>query len=630
MQNKDRDRQTVKEKDTLKREDVIPDYDYLFDEKEDKNGKKSKNFFGKILKINLRSIILSTLIFIIQYSPQWLLPVITANIINTVTQAVTTGQGATPEVWRTIIINVIVLALLFAQNVPTTVWRRHIDSRMVRNTSAGIKSSVVRKLQSLSITYHKDMQSGKIQAKFLKDTEAVDGLFRNLLNGIIPCVFTIAIALAISIYTNWMVSLFFLVIVPCDILLIMAFRKKIIRSYHDYRVKTETLSAKMNTMLEMMPVTKSHGLESTEISSFNKTIKKLTGSGYTVDMVEAKFGASAWVVHSVLNGVCLVVCSILALKSVIGVGDIVLYQSMFNQIISSVSSLVGLIPAFGSGLDALSSVSEIMNAKDVEVSIGKKHVPCIKGDVSFNNVSYCYPNTDKEVVKNLTLDVKSGECVAFVGASGSGKSTVMNMIIGFLKATEGDILIDGKSIGDFNLSEYRHHISVVPQNSVLFDGTIRENITYGLDKYSESDFERVVEMANLGEFVKELPKGYDTYIGEHGDKLSGGQKQRITIARALIRDPRILILDEATSALDNISEYHVQKAISSSIRGRTTFIVAHRLSTIRDADRIVVMEQGVPVEIGNYEQLMAKKGKFFELKQLNEINFKKAEEGLGV
>jgi ATP-binding cassette subfamily B protein len=195
----------------------------------------------------------------------------------------------------------------------------------------------------------------------------------------------------------------------------------------------------------------------------------------------------------------------------------------------------------------------------------------------------------------------------------------MNMIIGFLKATEGDILIDNKSIGDFNLSEYRHHISVVPQNSVLFDGTIRENITYGLDKYSESDFEKVVEMANLSEFVKELPKGYDTVIGEHGDKLSGGQKQRITIARALIRDPRILILDEATSALDNISEYHVQKAISSSIRGRTTFIVAHRLSTIRDADRIVVMEQGVPVEIGNYEQLMAKKGKFFELKQAGKL-----------
>ncbi len=628
MQDKDRHRQTVKQTTESERADVLPDYDYLFDQKDGKKGKKRRNFFGKILRINLRSIILSTLIFIVQYSPQWLLPVITANIINAVTQSISSGNGATQEVWNTVIINCIVLAVLFIQNVPTTIWRKHLDSRMVRNTSAGIKSSVVRKLQSLSITYHKDMQSGKIQAKFLKDTEAVDGLFRNLLNGIIPCAFTIAIALAISIYTNWMVSLFFLVIVPCDVILIMAFRKKIVKSYHNYRVETENLSAKMNTMLEMMPVTKSHGLESTEISSFNKTIKSLTGSGYTVDMVEAKFGASAWVVHSALNGVCLVVCAILALKNVIGVGDIVLYQSMFNQISNSISSLVNLIPAFGSGLDALSSVSEIMNATDVEVSIGKKHVSCIKGDVSFCGVSYHYPSTTQDVVKNLTLDVKSGECIAFVGSSGSGKTTVMNLIIGFLKATDGDILIDGKSISDFNLSEYRHHISVVPQNSVLFDGTIRENITYGLDKYSEKDFERVVEMANLNEFINQLPNGYDTVIGEHGDKLSGGQKQRITIARALIRDPRILILDEATSALDNISEYHVQKAIATSIRGRTTFIVAHRLSTIRDADRIVVMEQGEPVEIGTYQELMDKQGKFYELKCLNEMNLKQAEAGL--
>ena len=147
-------------------------------------------------------------------------------------------------------------------------------------------------------------------------------------------------------------------------------------------------------------------------------------------------------------------------------------------------------------------------------------------------------------------------------------------------------------------------------------------------KYTEEQLNKVVEMANLQEFIKDLPNGIDSDIGEHGDKLSGGQKQRITIARALIRDPKILILDEATSALDNISEYHVQKAIASSIRGRTTFIVAHRLSTIRDADRIVVMEQGVPVEIGSYSELMEKKGAFYKLKQMNEINLKKAEEGL--
>ena len=204
----------------------------------------------------------------------------------------------------------------------------------------------------------------------------------------------------------------------------------------------------------------------------------------------------------------------------------------------------------------------------------------------------------------------------------------MNIIIGLLKPLEGDFLVDGKSISELNLTNYRHHISVVPQNSILFAGTIRENITYGLSRYSEEELQKVVEMANLNEFVKDLPNGLDTVIGEHGDKLSGGQKQRVTIARALIRNPRILILDEATSALDNISEYQVQKAISKSIKGRTTFIVAHRLSTIRDADRIVVMENGEAVEVGTYEELMEKKGKFFELKSLNDLNAKTAEDAL--
>jgi ATP-binding cassette subfamily B protein len=301
---------------------------------------------------------------------------------------------------------------------------------------------------------------------------------------------------------------------------------------------------------------------------------------------------------------------------------------MFTQINSGVSAIINLMHPISAGIDSLSSISEIMNATDVEVTIGKHKVKAIKGQVEFDSVSYKYPNTDQLVLKNFSLRVEPGECIAVVGSSGSGKSTLMNLIIGLLLPTEGSFKIDGKPLNDFNLSEYRHHISVVPQNSILFAGTIRENITYGLSHYTEEDLERVVEMANLKEFLKDLPNGIDTNIGEHGDKLSGGQKQRITIARALIRNPKILILDEATSALDNISEFQVQQAIGKSIRGRTTFIVAHRLSTIRDADKIVVMEHGVAVEMGTYKELIKKKGKFYELKCLNDINQKTADQAL--
>jgi ATP-binding cassette subfamily B protein len=201
----------------------------------------------------------------------------------------------------------------------------------------------------------------------------------------------------------------------------------------------------------------------------------------------------------------------------------------------------------------------------------------------------------------------------------------MNMIIGFLDPTEGRLYIDGVDMKDIILTDYRHQISVVPQNSILFPGTIKENITYGRENVSAAQLEKVLELANINEFAKELPQGLDTPVGEAGGRLSGGQKQRITIARALIRNPKILILDEATSALDNLSEYHVQQAIEKSKQGRTTFIVAHRLSTIRGADRIVVMEAGRCVEIGTYDELMAKHGKFYELKALSEMNIKKEE-----
>lgn len=610
------------------KENFVPDYDHLFDQDGDKKVKKKGGFFKKILKINRAPIIGSTFLYVLQALPTWITPLLTANIINVVTAAVSGGTGATEFVWRTIIINALIIVAFLLLNVPMTILRFRVVSKMNRRTSAGVKSAVVRKLQSLSITYHKDMQSGKIQSKFLKDTEAVDGLLSNFMHAIIPCIVSLVVSTAISVYKNGLVSLFFLFVIPVNVILTKFFRNRVRQTNRDYRLKTENLSAKMSTMLEMMPVTKAHGLERLEILSFNRTIRELAGSGIEVDKTTANFGSWTWVVNTLLSTSCLIFCAILALNKVIGVGDILLYQSMFSQISGSVSSLTNLLPALAAGAEGLDSVSEIMSATDVEVSIGKRSMPQIEGNVVFKNLSYRYPSTEQYVVNEFNLDVKKGECIAVVGSSGSGKSTLMNLIIGLMMPSDGQIYIDQTPITDLNLSEYRQHISVVPQNSILFPGTIKENITYGLEHYTEEQLQTAVEMANLNEFLKELPDGLNTNVGEHGGKLSGGQKQRITIARALIRNPAILILDEATSALDNISELHVQKAIASSIKGRTTFIVAHRLSTIRDADRIVVMEQGKMVECGTYHQLMQKKGKFFELKALNEMNIKKAEQEL--
>lgn len=613
---------------TVSQKPFIPDCDYLFNEQVQSKGKKKTPFLRNIFKKNFLSLVVSSLLFIFQNLPVWVTPLITANIINMATVQIATKTPPTPEFWQSIFINAIILVIIIVQNVPSTILRRRITDTMVRRISGGIKCSVVRKLQSLAITYHKDILTGKIQSKFLKDTEKIEMFLRHIISTLIPNIISIIIAVGISVVKNGWVSLFFLLIVPCNVSLGLFFRNKVKRQAKEFRLRNEQMSNKLTTMLGMVQVTKSHGLEEVEILSARETIANTTESGVSFDRTNAKFGSTVFVVTHTLNTVCLIFCIILAVNGSIGVGDIVLYQSLFSQISGYVTNLVNLLPEFSTGADAVNSVSEIMNATEIETNTGKIIVPKITGNLRFENVTYRYPNTEVDVVKDFSLDVKQGECIAVVGSSGSGKTTLMNLIIGFMQPVSGKFYVDDKSIDEINLSEYRHNLSVVPQASILFAGTIRENITYGLTHYSEEDLKRVCEIANVNEFLKDLPDGLDTYIGERGDKLSGGQKQRVTIARALIRNPKILILDEATSALDNISEYHVQKAIESSIKGRTTFIVAHRLSTIRGADRIVVMENGRIVEMGNYEELMAKKGKFFELKALNDMNLQKAQEQL--
>ncbi len=605
----------------------IPNYEGVFIEENYRDGKKKSAFMRKIFAMNRAPIILSLFLFLVQCLPVFVTPLATAEIINTVTLAITLGE-VTKEIFYKILILALVILVCLIQNVPTTRLRLKIVSKMLRNISAGIKASVVRRLQSLSLTYHKDMETGRVQAKFIKDTEEVDAYLSQLITHFLPNILSTIIYIIISICKNGIISLFFLLLVPINVVVGMSFRKRLRQSNHDYRINAEGMSARLNTMLEMIPVTKSHGLEQTEIYAIENNIKEVADAGIEVDKNTANFGAWMYVVPHTMSAICLVFCSILALYRHIGVGEIVLFQSIFTSLSGYITSLVNAIPQISKGSEAVRSISEIMHAKDVEINSGKIVVPDITGRVDFENITYRYPNAEVATIKDFSLSVKAGECIAVVGASGSGKTTIMNLIIGFMFPNSGDIKIDGKSITELNLSEYRHHISVVPQNSILFNGSIKDNITYGLSRYTKDDLDRVVEMANLKEMIDELPNGIDTIIGEHGSRLSGGQKQRITIARALIRNPKILILDEATSALDNISEYHVQKAIASSVVGRTTFIVAHRLSTIRNADRIVVLEDGVIVEMGTFDELMEKKGKFYELKCLNDANQKTANEEL--
>ena len=454
-------------------DNCIPDYAYLFEDGEN-NKKQRTRFLKKILGMNAGTIILSSLVYIFQSAPVYIIPLITADIIDYVEKAVMSGA----DISQRVIIDVVILFVAIMMNIPTTKLRWKMVSKMLRNTSAGIKCSVVRKLQSLSITYHKDMETGKLQSKFLKDTDSVDQLLSVIMMTIIPNLISAVIATCISLYKNGYVSLFFLVVIPCNVVLTLAFNKKIRRGYKDLRVTTENMSSRLSGMLEMLPVTKSHGLERTEISEAERTISRVKESGMRVDRTHASFGAWSYVTNALLSAACLFFCSFLAIKKIISLGDIVLYQSMFSSLSAYVTILANALPQIGAGAEAFESISEIMNSREVECNSGKFNPPEINGEIKFENVSYRYPGCEQDVIHNFSLDVKKGECIAVVGASGSGKSTIMNLIIGFMQPTEGKIYIDGKDLSEYELSEYRHYLSVVPQASILFTGTIRENITY--------------------------------------------------------------------------------------------------------------------------------------------------------
>ena len=598
---------------TINGKNPIPDYEHLFREAEEQKSRKerSSGIPKMLLKQNFFTIIVSAFLYIIKSLAVWAIPLVTAEIINVVTEN-------DSDMAKKLTIYAFSLILMLLSNYPLHIlWAKYID-RKLRDLGAGLRTSLIRKLQHLSITYHSEIESGKIQAKFMRDIESVELLCNQSVKSVIPCVLHALIAIFIAAGKSSTITLFFMLVIPVNVLLVQLFRRSMQSTNKNFRIENENVTAKMSDMLDMIPVTKAHGLEDEEIAILEQRIDMLRSKGLNVDSVNAKFGSISWIVSQLMSCGCLFFTAYLAIKGEIGVGDIVLYQSYFNNISGNINAIINIYPQLTKGTDSINSLSEILLSNEVENNSGKIKLRYVHGNVEFDNVNYRYPDAKERIIKDLSFTVEPGECVAFVGASGSGKSTVMNMVIGFLQATEGTVKIDGKPIEMLDLSKYRSFISVVPQNCILFTGSIKENITYGLSNISKERIDEVVRLANIDEFAKDLPQGLDTPVGENGAKLSGGQKQRISIARALIRDPKILILDEATSALDNISEYHVQKAIDHLTKGRTTFIVAHRLSTIRNADRIIVMENGRCVETGSYDELMEKKGKFYELKILTE------------
>ena len=551
---------------------------------------------------------LSGLFFAIKHACVWFLPVATAGVINIATGDSDAGLSG-------IIKYIVIELILVFINLPGNYLYTHYRSSAIRNLEAGLRGALVRKLQQLSISFHKQMQSGRLQSKIMRDVEAIETLSQQLFTNVLTIVLNLIVAFSVTGFRSRIVLLFFMICGPVAAVTMAAFRKKIKRTNSTFRREMESTSAQVMEMVEMIPVTRAHALEEEEIYKMERRLSNVARSGYHLDIVQANFGAVGWCVFQAFQVLCLGFTGFLALRGTTTVGDITLYQTYFSTIVNQISSFINLLPIISKGLESVNSVGEVLLAGDIEDNRGKTKVKSVRGEFEFRDLSFAY-DEKTPVLRGLNLHVRQGETIALVGESGAGKSTILNLVIGFNKADSGQLLVDGRDITTINLHSYRKHLAVVPQTSILFSGTIRENITYGMNHVSEEKLNEIIEAANLKEFVDGLPDGLDTQVGEHGGRLSGGQRQRLSIARALIRDPKIIVLDEATSALDSISEAEIQKAIENLTKGRTTFVVAHRLSTIKGADRIAVISGGRCTEIGTYEELMEKKGEFYEMRRL--------------
>ena len=559
-----------------------------------------------LLKDQRKNVVLAIIFFSIKHSPAWLIPVITANLIDIVVEKKSTLDLA---------INAAALVFVVAQNFPTNLLYVRFLATAIRETENRLRSALVVRMQQLSIGYYQKTNAGALQTKVVRDVENIEQMLRHMSDGGLAAINGLIGAIVVTSIRVPNFLIFFILVAPIASITIIRLRKSLNEYNEDFRSQIEKMSSRVNEMTTLLTVTRAHGLERRAVRRMKDSFATVQEAGLKLDRINGRFNAAAWVTFQMANVLCLILSAYFALNNMFGIsaGDVVLLTSNFGMLIGSIILLASLAPAISKGFASITSLGEVLESPDLEVNQGKKDIGKVEGVIEFTNVTFTYPTNHKPSLTQISFSANPGQMIALVGPSGSGKSTLINLVIGFLRPTGGVITVDGLDYKDLDLRTVRKYLSVVPQESVLFDGTIAENISYGLTDVSSSEIRTALRDANALEFVEAFEDGIETIVGERGARLSGGQRQRLAIARALIRNPRILILDEATSALDSESEKLIQEALSRLMVDRTTFVVAHRLSTIKEADQILVLDDGVIVQTGTHTQLVTQNGLYKRL-----------------
>ena len=469
-------------------------------------------------------------------------------------------------------------------------------------------------LMKLSYNYYDNAKVGQIMSRISNDLFDITEFAHHCPEEFFICGIKIIGSFIILCSINVPLTLIMFAILPLMLLAIIFFRKGMKNAFKKQREQIGELNAQVEDCLLGIRVVKSFANEEKEEARFEDGNKQFFDRKKLSYKFMARFQACTRFFDGVMYVAIITVGSIFMINGHITAADLVAYLLYIQMLITSIRKLVEFTEQFQRGMTGIERFNEIMNEKpDITDSVGARPLGNVEGNISFENITFAYEGTNENVLSHINIDVKKGENIAIVGPSGSGKTTLCNLIPRFYELTDGDIKIDGISVKDITLDSLRNSIGVVQQDVYLFSGTVKENITYGCENAKDEDIIEAAKNAGAHDFIMSLPDGYDTYVGERGLKLSGGQKQRVSIARLFLKNPPILILDEATSALDNESELIVQKSLERLAKNRTTFTIAHRLTTIKNATKIIVLTDDGISESGTHNELIGKGGEYAKL-----------------
>ncbi|MGW7876869.1 ABC transporter ATP-binding protein [Staphylococcus xylosus] len=483
-----------------------------------------------------------------------------------------------------------------------------------------IRRRLYNHLQALSARFYANNQAGQVISRVINDVEQTkDFILTGLMNIWLDCI-TIVIALSIMFFLDAKLTLAALVIFPVYILTVYFFFGRLRSLTRKRSQALAEVQGFLHERVQGMSVIKSFAIEDNEAQNFDK---------HNRNFLQRAFNHTRWNAYSfsAINtvtdiGPLIVIGSgaFLAINGSITVGTLAAFVGYLEQLFGPLRRLVSSFTTLTQSFASMDRVFQLMDeGYDIKNKKGALPIEINKGRIELNDVSFKYNSEESTILNNINLEINQGETVAFVGMSGGGKSTLINLIPRFYDVTDGEIKIDGTNIKSYLTGSLRNQIGLVQQDNILFSDTIKENILLGRPDATDEEVIKAAKMANAHDFIMELSEGYDTEVGERGVKLSGGQKQRVSIARIFLNNPPIIILDEATSALDLESESIIQDALNILSENRTTLIVAHRLSTITHADKIVVIENGEIVETGTHEALLAKKGDYEHLYSIQNL-----------